>query len=191
MCPNPMRRRATRTLHHGTPPPLPAIHILILNVNTHIRSHDSCLGRSPRPSPVYVPSTISYDLDDHGHSVPILCDVVPIDISPHSARLRPLEEYEHGSDSARAHVPPQKRVPLAVESPVNASRSLSRSYASPWPHLLRLDLTPPADSSPTAPDVRTYRISQAYFHGGTIIGAPLSLILKRAIPHPPRRRRIV
>ncbi|KAF7349518.1 hypothetical protein MSAN_01742200 [Mycena sanguinolenta] len=75
--------------------------------------------------PVRVPSTISDDLDDHGHSVPILCDVVlPIDISAHSAGLRPLEEYEHDSDSARAHVPPQKRVPRAAESAVSAPRSL-------------------------------------------------------------------
>ncbi|KAF7349516.1 hypothetical protein MSAN_01742000 [Mycena sanguinolenta] len=75
--------------------------------------------------PVRVPSTISDDLDDHGHSVPILCDVVlPIDISAHSAGLRPLEEYEHDSDSARAHVPPRKRVPRAAESAVSAPRSL-------------------------------------------------------------------
>ncbi|KAF7333574.1 hypothetical protein MSAN_02416400 [Mycena sanguinolenta] len=88
----------------GTLPPLPSIHILILNVNTQIRSHD------PLTATLLAAHTGVRTLDGL--------------ISAHSARLRPLEEYEHGSASARAHVPPQKRVPLAVESAVNASRSL-------------------------------------------------------------------
>ncbi|KAF7349511.1 hypothetical protein MSAN_01741500 [Mycena sanguinolenta] len=62
----------------------------------------SALTRPPTATllavPACVPSTISDDFDDHGHSVPTPCDVVlPIDVSAHSAGLRPLEEHEYGS----------------------------------------------------------------------------------------------